>query len=40
MTMERREYRVTFLTPAFLGDAQQQGRWRTSRFEDTRRRDG
>lgn len=29
MAMERREYRVAFITPAFLGDAHQQGRWRT-----------
>jgi len=33
MVMEKRNYRVTFLTPAFLGDAQQQGRWRTPPFK-------
>ena len=33
MKMERREYRVTFLTPAFLGDAEQIGRWRTPPFK-------
>jgi CRISPR-associated protein Cmr1 len=33
MAMERREYRVTFLTPAFLGDAEQKGRWRTPPFK-------
>ena len=33
MVMEKRDYRVTFLTPAFLGDAQQEGRWRTPPFK-------
>jgi len=33
MAMVRRDYRVTFLTPAFLGDASQQGRWRTPPFK-------
>jgi CRISPR-associated protein Cmr1 len=33
MKMECREYRVTFLTPAFLGDAEQKGRWRTPPFK-------
>lgn len=27
--MKRFEYQVKFLTPAFLGDAEQSGRWRT-----------
>jgi len=33
MAMERREYRVTFLTPAFLGGADQSARWRTPPFK-------
>ncbi len=33
MTMETRDYIVRFLTPAFLGDAQQNGRWRTPPFK-------
>lgn len=31
--MKRFEYSVTFLTPAFLGDAEQSGRWRTPPFK-------
>lgn len=31
--MKEWQYKVTFLTPAFLGDAQQNGRWRTPPFK-------
>jgi len=31
--MLTREFQVTFLTPAFLGDAEQNGRWRTPPFK-------
>ncbi len=31
--MRQWQYKVTFLTPAFLGDAQQNGRWRTPPFK-------
>lgn len=31
--MQKREYQVTFKTPAFLGDAEQNGRWRTPPFK-------
>jgi CRISPR-associated protein Cmr1 len=30
------DYTVRFLTPAFLGDGQQSGRWRTPPFGDQR----
>ena len=33
MAMETREYTVSFLTPAFLGDAAQEGCWRTPPFK-------
>ncbi len=32
-TMTRLDYTVRFLTPAFLGDAEQHGRWRTPPFK-------
>jgi len=31
--MEKRSYEIRFLTPAFLGDAEQNGRWRTPPFK-------
>lgn len=31
--MEPREYRIRFLTPAFLGNAEQNGQWRTPPFK-------
>ncbi len=31
--MKTREYRVSFTTPAFLGNAEQQGQWRTPPFK-------
>ncbi|MDQ6961949.1 MAG: hypothetical protein Q9M28_05400 [Mariprofundaceae bacterium] len=31
--MEKREYNISFTTPAFLGDANQQGKWRTPPFK-------
>jgi len=30
---KEREFRIRFLTPAFLGDAEQKGRWRTPSFK-------
>lgn len=30
--MKTLEYRVSFATPAFLGNAEQAGQWRTSPF--------
>jgi CRISPR-associated protein Cmr1 len=33
MKMTERRYTVCFLTPAFLGDAEQKGRWRTPPFK-------
>jgi len=33
MSYQERNYEVTFLTPAFLGDAEQSGRWRTPPFK-------
>jgi CRISPR-associated protein Cmr1 len=33
MTMIQREYTVRFLTPAFLGNAEQSGQWRTPPFK-------
>ncbi len=33
MSMKVGKYRLTFLTPAFLGDAEQNGRWRTPPFK-------
>ncbi|MGN2392624.1 hypothetical protein [Pelomicrobium sp. G1] len=33
MKMTERRYTVRFLTPAFLGDAKQNGRWRTPPFK-------
>lgn len=29
MSYQERHYTLRFLTPAFLGDAEQNGRWRT-----------
>jgi len=31
--MQRLEYRVKFITPAFLGNAEQNGQWRTPPFK-------
>jgi hypothetical protein len=31
--MKERKYQLTFTTPAFLGDAEQNGRCRTPRFK-------
>jgi CRISPR-associated protein Cmr1 len=31
--MEKRTYKVTFITPAFMGNAEQQGQWRTPPFK-------
>ena len=33
MPMQRLSYQVTFLTPAFLGNAEQKGQWRTPPFK-------
>lgn len=30
--MKKLEYRVSFTTPAFLGNAEQQAQWRTAHF--------
>ena len=30
--MQRMTYRIRFLTPAFLGNAEQSGQWRTPPF--------
>ena len=32
MKMKKLEYEVRFLTPAFLGNADQNGQWRTRRY--------
>ncbi len=32
MKMKKLEYLVSFTTPAFLGNAEQRGQWRTAHF--------
>lgn len=32
--MKRLEYKVSFTTPAFLGNAEQAGQWRTPPFKE------
>ncbi|WP_435101158.1 RAMP superfamily CRISPR-associated protein [Arhodomonas sp. AD133] len=38
MSMEQRQYTISFLSPAFLGDAHQRGVWRTPPFKAELRR--
>ena len=33
MSMQQMSYEVSFLTPAFLGNAEQNGQWRTPPFK-------